>query len=413
MDKKGSIIIFFEHISREYEACEQLAQQLTNKYGYQVKLFSIVFTYCEAVRYSRSHKIDAVFFPWIYNDWDYALTVPFLKCNPSIVIVNLHQEQIASDFSDSLLLPKGKAAKNGCYHIAWGKQFKERLIRDQVNSNLILVTGSIRADLMSSQKPTRTKNQLADQYNLSLNKKWILYAENRDWVRGFGKNQARALASRGASNSAISDRLIVTRKALSATEHQMKCLPDSFFNSYELIYRPHPGTTGSRPNNRIHVIDDYSINTWLNSVDLVLIWDSTTAFEAEVAGVPVVRHEAIDNPKEFRTYGIEKFPVIKSLDAIPVLKLGDLERKQAHQAIYKNYLGACDGNAAEYMSEIIFEILTNNQNQIEVVPTVKYRYRLFRRLVFEKITRILSKLNLINILKKPRIAYQLKNDIPY
>ena len=65
------------------------------------------------------------------------------------------------------------------------------------------------------------------------------------------------------------------------------------------------------------------------------------------------------------------------------------------------------------MSEIIFEILTNNQNQIEVVPTVKYRYRLFRRLVFEKITRILSKLNLINILKKPRIAYQLKNDIPY
>lgn len=93
MNKK--IIIFYEHIDREYEACLRLKNEILKKNSkFKVFIFSIWFEYSDSIKLNNKYKIDMVIMPWIYFDGDYRYTQPFLEKNRDLYIVNFHHEQI-------------------------------------------------------------------------------------------------------------------------------------------------------------------------------------------------------------------------------------------------------------------------------------------------------------------------------
>ena len=81
------IIIFYEHIKREYDACLTLKDQIERSNSdYKVFLYSITFEYFEAIKIADNEKIDMIIMPWIYTDKDYELVQPFVKRNANIYI---------------------------------------------------------------------------------------------------------------------------------------------------------------------------------------------------------------------------------------------------------------------------------------------------------------------------------------
>lgn len=406
------VIFFYELVNREYESIRFLAKELEENGQCEVASFSITFEWRDAVRYAKIQGVDAVVFPWIYNDYDFSLTKPFFDVNPKVSIINLHQEQISSSFSDLLLLPRSENSKNACFHLAWGDYFADMLGIVGVRTSLISVTGSTRMDI--GQKAPETKEYLSKLFSLNQDKQWILFAEDRGWLYGFSERQFNSLVKRGLSKDVLKERNALYLEALGETVRQINELPRTFFDSFELIYRPHPGTHDEGITNPfVRVISELPISAWLQNIDLLLVWGSTSAFEGERIGVPVLRHEPIEHPSSFLVHGLENFGVIHELTDITDDLIERATAQQMGQDVYKHFYGSCDGSSVRKTKEAILNALNEAGHLDKPVFKVRYIYRLMRKTIFEIVSRFAVRLNLVQRLKWPRIAYNLYGDIPY
>ena len=232
------IICFYEILSREYTACDRLRKELENKYGVEVRLFSIAFEYHKAIKYAKKQKVDAIIMPWMYSKREYNFVMPFLDLNKDLVVFNLYHEQIASDETLPITILKDDIVKNNIYHLCWGKYFQDILVKNDTPLNNALVAGNIRLD--GAFATQMDKDALSQQFNLDKNKKWILFAESRDWVLD-EINLTNRIAL-GLGEDIEKQSFYWHKKSLEATYSEMELLDDAFFDKYELIYRPHPST---------------------------------------------------------------------------------------------------------------------------------------------------------------------------
>lgn len=408
------IIFFYEHVNRELDSIRRIGEKLEKSKKFNVCIFSIVFEWCDAIRHARINGIDAVVFPWIYSDRDFALAKPFLDVNPKVAIINLHQEQTGSPFTDPLLLPHGDCAKNACHHFVWGDHFAGMLYDAGVQPGLVHITGSVRMDIGLERTLYETKKHLSEQFSLDPNKHWILYAEDRGWLYQFDKRKLSSLVKRGASESMLAEREKIFRRSLEETVRQINGLQKEFFDSFEFIYRPHPGTHAEGIENPyIRIISDHPISVWLRNIDLLLVWGSTTAFEGEIAGVPVLRHEGFENSVTYRAHGLDKFPVINNLNEITRGLIEEVALNERDTDIYKNFYGPCDGASVDRTEKAVKDAILYSCQMDKPIFCGSFRYRICRKRVFEIVSRIAVRLNLVQCLKRPRITYNLYDDLPY
>lgn len=407
-----NIILFYEHINREYNACLQLKEELEKKGDVKVYLFEIIFEYFKAIKISKNTKIDMIIMPWIYHENDYEYVQPFIKNNRKIYIVNLHHEQIGSEVSYRILLPNGSAAKNSTIHFVWGDNFKKKLIENGVEEDLIFTTGNIRSDnLFNTQK---NKKSLSKEYNLDIKKKWILFSENRGWVLNINNAMYNDLIYKGFTEDELEEYIEVSRESLESTIKEFEALGDEFFSKFELIYRPHPGTQAPKMNNKIKIIDKYSIYEWIRHIDINVVWSSTTIFESDINNVPSFVYEPLENPEKFKTDGIEKYTKISNIiDLLNEELVIESQKYQSEMKIFEEYIGIVDGKRNEFMSEVIVKILENGINCYNVSEEKYSKYRYYKKFFFEVITKVFVSLNILEKLKYPKTAYSLKKDIPY
>ena len=411
-----NIIVFYEHIARELDGCKSIINELENNYNVKAFNYSIIFEYYKALKIAKKTKIDMIIMPWLYSEKDYELVVPFVDLNPEVVIVNLHHEQIGSMISERLLIPKDETSKNSVIHLVWSEFFKELLIKSGVNEDLIFVTGNIRTDSIPKEIESETdRKQYGDLYDLDVKKKWILYSENRDWVWGNRENMEKVFLKSGCSKEDFENFFRESLASINKTIENIRSLEDDFFDSYEVIYRPHPGTKINNDiDSRIKILNKGSIYQWLKVVDANVVSGSTTIFESDLCGVPSFVDVSFFMNERFQAYGIYDYPKIRDfreLSQILILKNkepDELTRK------YEKYLGIADGNVSKRIAEQL-----NNLLEYEKPESYKNKYlkvdkiRFIGKFLREKLIEFIVKKNLLDILNWPQYAIRMKADMPY
>lgn len=407
---KKSIILFYQHKTRELNAISYLKKELINL-GYNVGVFNIDFEQIKAFRFSKKNDICCIVTPWLYNDIHYEMLNKFIIYNKNAFILNLHQEQIYSDFSENILMPCGIYSKNNVFHLAWGDFFKKTLIKYGVDENLIYVIGNPRNDEIFNIKTS--KNDFSKKYDLNIEKKWILFADNRGWTQNFSDIRRNEWLSRGHSNDEIDDYLYQDKKSLEISVNELDSLGDSFFLDKEVVFRNHPGTPAPIfKNKNIKVISQGSIYEWLKVSDLIIIWSSTSIFEGDALGKPGIVFEPIPNGVQYKTKGIDNYLTIKSIY--------ELDNKCINNAIdkikeknYYDFYGNIDGKVNKKLAKVIDNITHESKGKCvtKILPlNKKITYKHF---LFEAVTFFMFKLKLLKRVKIPKSALNFYDEIPY
>lgn len=405
-----NIILFYQHVGRELYSIKKLEKILTER-GHSVFVYSIDFEFDTAIRKAKKIRIDIIVSPWMYHDTNYQDFVPFIRTNGNIKIINLHSEQIYSPFSKVVLLPAKGAASDYVYHFCWGESFKNDLLSIGIPKELIYVTGSMRND--EAFGTSLSKEELSKRYDLNPKKKWILFAENRNFIKNTNILNGEFL-KKGVSEKELIERYDYTKAQLIATIEDINSLPDEFFDCYELIYRAHPGFQGDMgvTNLRVNEISDLSIYEWINASEVCVVWNSTSAFESDMMHVPVIVCSKDAIPEKYETIGLNNYKHISYLMDLINIDLNKILQEQEAKKNYVYYYGEIDGNATINVANAIETIsLNQDEYKAELIPVdLKHQIRWRINLI---VTRILIKIKLFDVFKFPRSSYQHKSDIPF
>lgn len=292
-------IIILEHTSRELEFCVLLKKYLCNK-GLSCELVSYDFS---KRKYQLLYRPKILILPFLYDNKDVKdLIYPFQsQCDWEIKVFNLHQEQVGSSSNISLMMPSGNAIN--CYHIAWGRNFRNSLIKYGVNSNLIEVTGNPRLDFYKPNLSifSYSRKMLAKELNICPEKKWLLFVSSFSMIE-IEDSLVHDLFKRGYLTIETFKNLSEKTYEICIEWFQKFCKEN---NDIEFIYRPHPSekiSTKLRALQNItpnfHIISKYSIRNWIINSDYCTIWISTSVVEAFVANVKPIILRPVEIPQE-------------------------------------------------------------------------------------------------------------------
>ena len=409
------VIVFYEHIVREYYSMEKVVQILKrlSLEPLDVHLRQYDLEWKKSIKEARNNGIDAIVVPYLYaDDPDYAGVLPFREINPNCVVINMHHEQISAKYNEDFQLPNGNLATNGCFHFVWSEAYAERLKNHGVDEQLISVTGNVRLDATVELKSAYSKETLGSLFGLNPKKKWILYSENRRFQKITEKNRLKHPILRSIDPEIYKELRTLDNASLFKTFEQINNLSSDFFDSFELIYRLHPGTRlQHRLQDRVKVVNELPIHDWLRCCDLVLVWNSTTAFEADVFGTPVIRHESIPSRDLFRVQGLEAYPVITELADINEGLIDSLKNEQAGKERYRTVYGAADGLSSYRAAKEILKLLSNPPNLFPLNDISGVICSKNRRLLRETIGLIFLRCGLLDCIKWPRGIYNHKNEL--
>lgn len=413
-----TVIIFYEHVSREYDACVNLKTEIEKQSDVEVFIYSFQFQVLDSYLLSLKRKIDMIVIPYAYKESSILPIAALINKTPKPYILNLHHEQIGGEFNEHRLFPVDDYTKNHIIHLVWTNWFKEKLIKEGINENLIYVTGNIRTDILINNPQTVSKEKLAGEFNIDPLKRWILLCESGTAV--LSTNRIDDLANRdyykngGYKRENLILRNHENKKAFDETLLDMSNLGDSFFDKYEIIYRAHPGTSFTKNiDNRIKVIDKYTIYDWFNVVDLNISRLSTSLFESEMCNVATLRYNPTDYPKVLQTFGLENYRELRSLslidDNLIELAKQDLKGKQ----VYDKYLGIADGLSTKRVSGVMADLLNlSNKYYPRNAIKIKYHKFLIRKILSNIISRLIFIYKLKSLGKLSNSSSVSKNDIP-
>ena len=402
-----SVIIFYEHKARELESIVLLKEELEKK-GIKVVLYSYLFEYYESIRYMKNHPADLIVIPWLYVYRSYELLMPFVRINPRCVFINLHHEQISSEAIYSSLMPRHELARNNVYHFSWSEDFKNHLIQYGVREDMIFVDGIGRLDTLFLNKDKMNyKDKFAEEFGLNKEKKWVLYCETRDWVWD-NKNYDDFL-NRTYGEELAKEYRDDQQNSIDMTFNDFNNLKDDFFEEFELIYRPHPGI-GYTPdiNKNIRIISKYSIYDWFTCISANVVSYSTAAYESEAFGIPTFVDTICKMNPKFALGGFDRYTHLDSMNELSE----KLQNYKHGSKIYEEYIGVVDGHSTERMANTI-EKLLNDENAVRPILVESNNFKHFLRSVRESLMRFMYHTNLIKVIKYPKMAYDLYNDIPY
>lgn len=411
MNKK--IVIYYEHINREYEACARLKKDIEKRYSnYEVYIFSIAFEYGTSLKFLKKNKIDILIMPWVGDKENYKYTQPFLEANKEVLIFNLHHEQISNDILGKVIIPNNQEAKNSVIHLVWAEDYANRLKANGVNEGLIFITGNIRNG--NSLTDGLSREELATEFGLDLSKQWILFSENRDWTLSFREKNRNNIIRRGLTADEADENCRVNKESLDKTIEEFNNMSDEFFNEYEIIYRSHPGCNlPENMNKRVKQIYTYPIHIWFDVVIANVVFTSTSMFESDMRGIPTILYSPTNIDDKYRIWGSSQYQHITKLEELSEDLFDEYNRVVKPKKIYEKYIGIKGDYTIKRTADTIISIYENPA--FEYSPKlIEYSKKSVRRILRrEFITRILVYTNLLESIKRPYRSYDLRNDIPY
>ncbi len=359
-------LIFYEHINREVENDTLIKYEL-EKRGYSCEICH--FSDPKIFKYARSrNKAKVVVTPWMrYNE----NALKYLKyARRPYKLVNLQWEQVysLSGIKSGLVLTHGEAKK--AYHTCWGENSRARLEQGGVPKENLKIVGAIQQDY---GRPLfgdyyMSKESIAEQYNLDLNKPWILFISSFAYAT-YPEESLAALAEKYGTTIYRTAQLHKDSQArmLEWIEELLKR------SDLEFIYRPHPSerladklVELSDKHINFHVISECSVKQWAKVSDVVNLWISTSNAEIASMGIDynIVRPIPVEEEKEVESmYGetfvdnLEDFVICNTISrSTSFQRAKERLRKLEHFYNYDENRSAYE-RVADYLEEVYHSLL--------------------------------------------------------
>ncbi|HAP8890063.1 TPA: hypothetical protein IV312_002295 [Enterococcus faecium] len=410
--RKIDAVILIEHINRELESAVLLKKELVQR-GYTVEIVSAFWDFGTAiVKYSPKIIIT----PWGYDDWEMNLLRSFYGAgnDGNFKILNLHHEQMTYADAQAFMMPRGSAKKS--YHIAWGEYYKEMLLKEEVLSKQICVTGSPRLDLFSEKYKSLsvTKKQLAEQYGLDEKQKWIMFLGNFSFAY-FPQEKVQQQFERG--NKAAYELAEESKYMLVELTKWIDKVCDRR-RDIEIIYRPHPSEKVFQKHEELlrkysnfHVIKDKTVRDWIVNIDVAYTWNSTSSVEVASANKPVYALRPRPVSESLTIEMLREIPAVESISQLletidqvvkgNIVNCDDLFKKKL-----EFYYSQGDKSATEKTADFIENILQENGYEFQSINK-KYSFKRWCTFIKQKIKRGLLHTGMIKASKKYMLQ---KND---
>lgn len=273
---KKDVLIVYEKRSREIENACLLAVEL-EKMGYSVCIYNVL----SLKRYFVKAKV--VIAPHLYDNFQVVAIAKNFWCSNN-AIIDLQYEQVLSAKTREHGVHNPKEQAINAYHIAWGNAQMEEYIKHGISPENVFVTGHMAMDLMSFKfnEYFLEKEDIATEFNLSINKRWILFISSFSYTNRTNDELAAYSrlnpdANRFAKISNISRDMIVNWIERASLEH-----PELIF-----IYRRHPAEINDerilkmeKHIENFRVISAYSMRQWIRSADVLYTWYSSSIIDA-------------------------------------------------------------------------------------------------------------------------------------
>jgi len=275
------VLIVYEVRVREIDSALLLKTALEMR-GYEVKIvdknsmFRMKYRDCIIVVPNSYHTLD-------YQTYNYTLNA---KNNH---IINLQYEQVYSKSTEEkgYMIPKGKAKKE--HFICWGPYTYNKLTRIGLKSSQLSVTGALQLDFLRPEFSSfwRSKEEISHQYNIPLDKEWLLYISSFSYVNNtrYIKNAINEIGA--GDHKSIKEMERVSNESHKITLEWFEKLIEENEN-FIMIYRPHP-MEASHPQlkkiqekfpENFYVISDLNVKQWITISDQVFTWISTSITES-------------------------------------------------------------------------------------------------------------------------------------
>jgi len=289
-------LILYEHIVREFENDCLIMAELERR-GYTAQLFQLMDR--KKIRYFLWDKPKVIVTSAMYNN-ETLNSFVYNNVGKLNKVVNLHWEEVLSREQEESEFYNLNENAAKCTHVCWGEAARSRIVKNGVPANNAVVTGAVQLDFLYPQFDGyfRTRQQLAEQYGLDPERKWLCYVSSFScaWMDDKEIEELNEM-----TNLDFKGFKAVGARSMKVTLEWFERLLNEN-SDIELIYRPHPNEWDSPPLNRLenscvgfHVIRDYSVKQWVKECDILLTWMSTSIAEIYFAGKSciVVRPEPL------------------------------------------------------------------------------------------------------------------------
>lgn len=393
--KKIDVIIYFEHVVRELDACLKLRYEL-EKRGLSVKIASIhLDRYINIVKY----KPKVLILPFFYATKDITY-FQYKKAYDNILVLNLHQEQLYNSSTKSFFIPQTKITKN-VYHIAWSTNFYNDLIQAGIPDKYIRLTGNPRTDNYYLRLPSRmTKYESKELVFIPTSFSW--YFVDEDYF----------LSNPAIDNDSYYFQRALTEKTVYSFFNSLRKLAREF-PSKIFVLRPHPFDPIDK---YAKVLQDVDINTaieeniiinregniyeWIRVSELVISWLSTVALEATVFGKKNIIWQPIELPEKMQMSFIKLYDKIykdyeevKNIIANPKLVSENSSVKDFAMQSFGRVDGTVNASIADWVCDIINEGCKDQKNNYQEIIT-----NYIKSMMIDAPKRVLRSLGLIKML---------------
>lgn len=400
---KTDVLILIEHVARELETANQLMNLFAER-GKKVIIDSIKFNKeLKVIKY----RADIIIVPWAYSNKEMNLFNNFKRFGEKCIILNMHNEQLSNEGSYNFILPEGNAVDT--FHVSWGKDFTNRLLKIGVKKDKILEVGNPKLDFYHNlaDDKSKIKHNLSLKYELSESKKWVLYIANSFHLlsdKQIKINETKGVDIKSQIESGTKNRKIF----LTFIEEYLQNNDD-----IEIIYRGHPSFSHlenedtdliriKAKSSKFHCISNESINSWITCSDICYSFHSTAYFECIMSNTPfyLTRIEPLDQNSDYPFFKDYKH----TIHSINELKDSMTEHRAAKENFYRD-IEICDyikinteKSACEQIVEklLFIESKYNNGNNVDTRKLV-FNFEKTRIIAILKL--FASKILKINFLK--------------
>lgn len=411
MNKKR-IIILYDLIAREYWMANQMAENL-RKHNFEVRLYQWNFEYYKALIYSKRCDISLLIIPSCYTDLDYEKVVmPIKSKSPDLKVICMNSEQIGYYDDEVTLVPKSDLCRYSLYHFAWGTYFSNLLEKHGVPQDNIIKIGSLRLNESLSKAEIKSKSDLSEEFGLDVNKKWILYCDSAgelysDFIEKGLTPKEMIDASDLASSMGYSYAV-----GYQKTKEIFTQLDDAFYDNYEIIFRPHPGTKEFKDkhhNMKYKLIRDYSIYTWFRHIEFNVVATSTSIFESDALGIK----SFVLNPVAFEhdVVGVVDYSIVRTKETFEDI-IRNPEKVKLKSNIFEKYIGALSPDAFNQFSNHVSKILESPKPEF-IAECKKNNRKLFTSIIANLAFYLFLKTKLLDSIQVPFAFAMNKYEHPY
>ena len=306
--REVDIIYLYEHAARELDVACAVAALLETNYGLSVEIVQWPVEFGRIVHTIRPKKI--VILPYCYIEEDFS---PLLAYWRGVHYVNLTWEQLLYPGNEKAKMPRGDFVIKDVVHHAWSEHYVDILKKNGVSNKHIFLNGQPAYTLYNKPYSSyfKSKEELAKQYSLDIEKKWIFFPENYNWAF-YMKNRLDMFIRDGQTPDQVNTMKEFCDVSLSQVLHWFEKAIHTDAE-IEIIVRPRPSTTvdefisavrnslGKIPTG-LHLIQDETVREWILASDVIFSSHSTSLIEASIA--------------EKQAYMLEPYPVPETLQAI-------------------------------------------------------------------------------------------------